>query len=184
MSKPKANAKLLFLPEEQQAKLAEWLLGGMPYHQARELVEKEFGVKVSLGVFTSFWELVCTPMLLAKRRRMAGTASDRAEEAADHPAQFDAATLDALKQRAYELAEAPHCDPKDVKAIMMLLLKAQDQDFKNRQLTLEKDKFQFEAAKAALKCLPALRKVASDNSLNETDKIQAARQLVFGEAAE
>lgn len=181
MSKPKSNAKLLNLPEEQQAKLADWLLGGMPYHEARVLTQKEFGVSASNSVFSDFFQQVCAPHLLARRRDLGSTAQARAEEAKLNPGEFDAATMDALRQKAYALAEAPNANPKDVKAVMTLLLKAQDLGLKKDQLALDKDRFQFDAAKACLKQLPGLRKIAADNSLNETDKLTEARQLLFGE---
>jgi hypothetical protein len=138
MRKPRADAVLLNLPEEQQAKLADWLLGGMPYHEARLLVEKEFGVALrSLDPFRKFWNEVCQAALLARRRRALSTADERAEEAKRHPGQFDAATLDALKQKAYELSEQPDANPRDVKAVLTLVLKARDQDLTERSLALD-----------------------------------------------
>ena len=151
MSKPKNP--LLKMPEEHQAKLAEWLLGGMPYHEAKVLVEKEFApVKVSsLGRFTSFWQAVCVPHLLQRRQRMAGTAGERAQEAIRNPAEFDKATLDALQQKAYELAESSNADPKEVKAIMTLLLKARDQSLEERKIVLlEKKAAAYDRAQALL----------------------------------
>ena len=78
MSKPKNP--LLNMPEEHQARLADWLLGGMTYHEANLLVEKEFGLKLSssYGRYSRFWAEVCVPHLVARRSRMAGTAEARA----------------------------------------------------------------------------------------------------------
>jgi hypothetical protein len=150
MSKPKANAKLLNLPEAQQAQLAEWLLDGLPYHKAQELVLKEFGVQVGLTAFTGFWEEVCAPALVARRRRMVGTAEEVATEAAASPGRFDSATVDALKQRAFELAIKPNADPKEVKAIFALVLKSRDQEINAEQLKIEERKMKLLEQKAAL----------------------------------
>jgi len=137
MKKPRSDAVLLNLPEEQQAELAQWLLTGMPYHEALVMVEKRFGVKLrSLDCFRKFWNEVCAPMLMVRRNRALGTAEQRAEAAAITPGQFDAATIDAIKQRAYELAESPEARPGDVKAILGLVLKARDQDLHERQIAL------------------------------------------------
>lgn len=150
MRKTRSDAILLNLPEEQQAKLADWLLSGVPYHEAKVLAEKEFGISLkSLAPFQSFWREVCAPALLARRRRAVSTADIRAEEAGKNPAQFNRATLDALEQKAYELAESPEADPKEVKAVMTLLLKAQDQDIRREQLALEREKFEEMKRKAA-----------------------------------
>ena len=181
MKKPRSDAKLLTLPEEQQARLVEWLLGGMPYHEAQVLVEKEFGVQVrSLAPFAQFWSEVCQPHLLERRRRAVSTSDERAEEAKKSPGQFDAATLDAIKQKAYELAESPAANPKDVKAILMLVLKARDQDFQERQLSFDREKFEFDAAKACLALLPELKVISTDGGLSEAEKVQRIRQKLFG----
>jgi predicted methyltransferase len=140
MRKPNANAVLLNLPEEQQAKLADWLTSGMPYWKASELVQKEFGVKVLPSAFTGFWSAVCSAALQAKRARAVNLSNDVAQMAERHPGQFDAATIDALKQKAFELAVSPTANPKDVKALLMLVLKARDQDLEKRKIDMLQEK--------------------------------------------
>lgn len=173
---------LLNLPEEQQAKLADWLLNGMPYHEANVLVGKEFGVTLrSLGSsYSRFWREVCEPELLQRRSRMVSSAEARAEEVDRRPGQFDKATLDAISERAYTLAISPQSEAKDVKAVMMLLLKAQDQNRKERELGLALDKFQFDAAKACLALLPELKVISQDKGLSEPEKVQQIRLKLFG----
>ncbi len=139
MKKPKSKL-LTELDEAQQAQLADWLLSGMPYHQARELVSKEFGVSVALSSFTSFWQECCAPELIRRRSRAKETADSIAAEASRQPGKFDAATIDALKQKAFELATSPGADPKNVKAIFSLVLKANDQHIKGQELDLAKRK--------------------------------------------
>lgn len=170
MSKPKNP--LLNLPEISQARLADWLLGGMTYHEANLLVEKEFGIapSASLGRYSRFWEQVCVPMLLRRRQRMAGTAAERAKEAAENPAEFDRATLDALQQKAYELAESPTSNPKDVKSILMLLLKAKDQALEERRLVL----LEAEAAKAQ-----QAKAITADPELSQEQRAARMKEL-FG----
>ena len=153
MSKTPSTAILFNLPEEQQAELAQWLLGGTPYHEAKLLVQQKFGVVVkSLDTFSQFWQQVCAPALIAKRRRMSGLAKARADEAEKHPALFNAATLDALREKAYDLSESPTASMKDVKAVLGLLLKARGEDRADEQLKLEREKLalaqrQIEATK-------------------------------------
>ncbi len=136
MRKTRSDSKLLHLPEDQQAKLADWLLAGMPYHVAQATVEKEFGFRVSLGAFTKFWEAVCAGAYIAKRQRAIGLADEVAAEARQTPGEFDTATLDALRQRAFELASAPGASAKDVKGIFTLLLKSRDQQLEERRIVL------------------------------------------------
>lgn len=182
MRKRRPEAKLFHrLDDGQQAQLAEWLLDGMPYHKARELVEKEFGLSVGQSAFSSFWDSVCVPLLLERRSRAVRTAQEIGSDARNRPGEFDAATVDALQQKALELAISPHADPKDVKALYMLVLKARKQETDVEKLKLDRDKFQFDAARACLKKLPTLKAIASDRTMAEPEKLDAIRKHLFGE---
>jgi hypothetical protein len=182
MRKPRSDSKLLTLPEEQQAKLAEWLLSGMPYHEARELVEKEFGVRVPLGSFTPFWEQACVPQLVWRRRQAVDTADAVAQAADKTPGRFDVATVDALKQRAFELAISPHANPKDVKSLFMLVLKSRDQEIDQAQLELDRRRFQRETCELFLKWAEdqQARAIAAGGQTN-SEKIERLGQLMFGD---
>jgi hypothetical protein len=172
------------LPEEQQAQLADWLLSNIPYHKAKELVEKEFGVTTSLGALSAFWDDVCSLKLITRMHQAAATADEIAEAARARPGQFDTATIAALKQKAFELAISPHAAPKDVKALYMLLTKNRDQELKADQLKLDRERFEFSAAKAALAQLPELRHIAGDKSLDGDAKLLAVRKALFGATPE
>ena len=137
MTKPRSDSVLMALPEEAQAKLAEWLLSGVPYHQARALVEKEFGVKTSLASLSAFYQTVCAAELIARRRRAVSVAFEVAEESASSPGRFDAATIDALKQKAFELAINPAALPGNVKALFSLVLKAKDQELVEKDIQIK-----------------------------------------------
>lgn len=150
--KPRSDALLLNLPEAQQAQLAEWMLSGVPLHKVRDLVAREFGVEVkSLSSFSHFWSEVCSHAYLAQRSRASQMSDVIASEASKNPGQFDAATIDAIKQRSFELAMRPGCDPKDVKALFMLIQKSRDQDLKAQQIDLQRRR--LEALEAQLKAV-------------------------------
>jgi hypothetical protein len=177
--KPKSKLETK-LSELQQAELAEWLLTGMPYHRAQERVAKDFGLSVSVSAFTPFWERVCVPQLICRRSQQRVAAEVRAGEAEKNPAKFAEATLDALQERAMQLANSPQSDPKEVKAIYALILKARDQELTTQQMQLDREKFEFDAAEACLKKLPELKSIASNPKLDQQSKIQAIRQKLFG----
>jgi hypothetical protein len=124
------------MPEERQAELAEWLLSGMPLHAAREAVSKQFGVVCSLASLSRFYQLVCVPVLLRRRSQAVAAAEEVAEAARSTPGRFDAATIDAIQQKAFELAISPMSSAKDVKAMYMLLQKSRDQEIKERQVSV------------------------------------------------
>jgi hypothetical protein len=151
MRKPRSDSKLLNLAEDQQSQLCDWLLSGIPLHKVRELVKEQFQVSTSLAALSGYYSTVCSSALLARRQRAMATADAIAAEASARPGQFDQATIDALKQRAFELAVAPQADPRDVKSLFTLVLKSRDQDLVERRVKLLETKAaQADAAAGAL----------------------------------
>lgn len=151
--------------------LADWLLSGMPYYEAQKQVKDQFGVEVrSLKSFSRFWQEVCGPALLARRHQARTVAEELAAEAVKHPGRFDQATIDALKQQAFELSISPNAKPKDVKALFSLVLKARDQDLNERKIAiLERKAEQADAAASAV----------SDGKLSPQEKERRLKQI-FG----
>jgi hypothetical protein len=181
MSKRRSDSILLHLPEEQQAQLCEWMMSGVPAWKCKELLEKEFGVSFrSLSVFKPFWEEVVEPAIKGKWARAAGTANRFAQEIAAHPTKFDEATIAALKQKAFELAISPGQDPEAVKAVFSLVLKARDQDLDAENLKLQRDRFEFDAARRAMEEAAKIKTIAADGALNSDQKIAAVRKVLFG----
>lgn len=183
MRKPRSDSKLLSqLTEEQQAQLSDWLLSGMPYHAVIPMVKEKFAVDTSLGALSSFWDSYCSVALIARRRRAVTTADEVAEEAQSRPGQWDKATIDALKQQAFELSISPGANPGDVKKLFSLVLKARDQDLSEERIKLEREKFEYDAAKAALKHVKEIRDIAMNRSFNAAEQVQAVRRRMFGKA--
>lgn len=137
MRKPRSDSKLMQLDDGQQSQLVEWLLNGVPYHEARKLVQKEFGVSCSLSALSGFYQAVCAPHILRRRDQAVSMADEVANAAQSTPGKFDQATLDAIRQKAFELAISPMASPKDVKALFMLLQKSRDQDLQDQKIQLE-----------------------------------------------
>lgn len=179
LKKPRSDAKLLNLPEEQQAQLAEWLLSGVPYHAARATVAKEFGVTCSLAALSGFYQVVCVPALLKRRSQAVQAAQEIAQEATRTPGHMDAATVDAIRQKAFELAISPSAAAKDVKALFMLLQKAQDQKLKEQQIALESRRVAIlESKLAQVQAAVSEAKAAGGITAETLAKIEAAAKIL------
>jgi hypothetical protein len=83
---------------------------------------------------------------------------------------------DAAIKRYYGLADLER-DPK-------LGLKVMAMDLKDKVASLDRDRFEFDAAKACLARLPELKAVASDKGLSEVEKVRQIRLKLFGELPE
>jgi len=180
MSKTHSNAKLLNLPEDQQAQLADWALSGLPWYACLKLVKEQFGVTAGKDAFYGFYAVVCQPALIRRRKRAVETSEQLAEEAEKNPGQFDAATIDAIKQKAFELSIAPGAKPGDVKALFALVLKSRDQDLSKESLAFERRKFMTDAVQIAKDKLPELNAINAGPQSN-AEKIELLGQAMFGE---
>jgi len=60
-------------------------------------------------------------------------------------------------------------------------LAARKSDIAEQALKFDRDKFEFDAAKAALKCAATLKLISNNKNLSEADKVNAARTKLFGE---
>jgi hypothetical protein len=188
MRKTNSTAKLLNLPEGQQAQLAEWLLSGMPYHQARDLVFKEFAVEVkSLDAFSRFWDQVCSQALIAKRRRAAGMSSTVIDDVLQNPGKFDEANIALMKQRLFELLMNPRPCEKELKGLLSAFLKVRDQDgsekareLAERQVKLAEQKYRdhVEERKRAIDKELAAATTSEGLSPETLEKIQKELRLL------
>jgi len=135
LKKPRADAKLLNLPEEQQEQLVAWLFSaGMTYEKVRPLVRKEFGVSCSRASLSAFWSQVCAPRLISRRSQSRIGAEKIAAEAEKEGCIFTKATLAVLRQKAFDLLADSNADPEEVRGLLSLALKARDQDQKGEQI--------------------------------------------------
>jgi hypothetical protein len=152
MRKPRSDSKLDALDVDQQRQLCEWLLTpGLNYERVKELVFEKFNTSTTGSSLSRFYRDYVGAYVLERRRQAVGLATEIGEELKRAPGEFSAQTIDALEQKAFELAQNPMVDPKEVKAIFSLVLKARDQSLDERRLVLhEKKAAAFDRAQAAL----------------------------------
>jgi hypothetical protein len=169
--KPAASAKVWWLSDEHFATICNWLLSGIPGPKIAELCRKDLklpGEKApGIMALSRFWQQFAPFFHVCQRRARAALAGTLDQEAKAHPADLSAATLDALQGAALDMALRPGSDPKHVKAIYSLVLKARDQDLAERKLEMLERK--VEAAKG----------VAADTTLTETDRAARFKEI-FG----
>ena len=85
-----------------------------------------------------------------------------------------------VSQKLFTLATDADCDPKLLVLIRALELDADKVRNKEEDLKLRRDRFEFDAAKAALKHLDALRAIKSNKSLDQGERLKQARLQLFG----
>lgn len=170
MRKPRSDSKLLNLPEEKKQQILDWMVAGQSMAAVRELVNGEFGFTVSVSSLSGFWQIEAPKHFIRQRLKSHSVASELAAEARKAPTMFDAAMVDRISQFAFELSITPGADPETVKAFVMMVLKAREQDLAARRVALLEEKAK-QAEKAA--------GVVGDTTLSDEEKQRRMRQI-FG----
>lgn len=188
MSKPNSNSVLDSLPKNQQAQLEEWLFDeNISYKEA----SKRCGEILQISPAPAPSALSGWYQRVAQRRMMDRIAASRSnanlvvDQLKKNPAKTYEALTGMIAQMAFEQSmKGEKMDLAMLTDLSNLTLSNRSLDLKEKEISLKRDRFEFDATKAALKQLPALRKIAADNLLSETDKLTKARQLLFGELPE
>src|SRR5689334_11938123 len=141
MRKTRSDAAFLALEgleSDEQQQVVEWLLTPqLGYKKVAALVKKEFGIPCNYGSLDEFFQSYVAPYLIKKRSLAVGLADEVGQAIEKTPGRFDQVTVDALKQKAFELANNPMANPRDVKTIFSLVLKAWDQDLKSKDIDIK-----------------------------------------------
>lgn len=150
MKKLRADSTFARLKPEQLEAVEELLLGGASYAEVQAHLAT-LGQTCSQTAISEYYHNHVLPRHWARKARVAeqlgGIASDGLDEA----------TLAAVRQTTFELAVTPGVDPKHLKMLYDLVLKAQAQRMDERKLKLlEQRAAAADEAKAALE-----RKVAA-----------------------
>ena len=161
--KLRADSTFARLSEQELAQVNDMLLSGCRYEDVRGWLEKH-GYSCSQ---TSVADYYHTHVLPQKWARQQGIA--RALDEVDTQG-LDAATLDAVRARAMELAITPGAEVKHINTLYSLVLKAQAQRLEERRVALLERK-----AAAADEAAAA----AADESLSAEERLEQVRRI-FG----
>jgi hypothetical protein len=166
MKKPRSDSKLDALDVDQQRQLCEWLLTpGLSYGAVKEMVFDQFNVSTTASSLTSFYQRYVAAYVLTRRMQAVGLAKEVGAEIQKTPGQFSKPTIDALEQKAFEFAQNPMVNPKDVKAIFSLVLKAHENQ-------LDRDKFEELKRQAA-----EAKTTSTDSKLSDAEKAERIREI-------
>jgi hypothetical protein len=181
---PRPKSLIDQLPEEAQLKIISWL----ECYSTRRVVEmiaepdpKGFGLQTHITTLRRFYA-----------RHAAASQADEMEMAkalagSEVSDPMGTATDESLKQWAFQIATQPQRTTSAFKALSRWFHKIEDQrdrklqlDLQKERLALEREKFEFNAAREALNERASLGEILQDNSIDVEDKIRRARERIFG----
>jgi hypothetical protein len=147
--KPRPDSKLDNLkPESRVLELRDMLLGGASQRDCKDWLFSECGgVTTSGDALTRFWKKHCLPIVRESRQ----LAAVKAEAIVTDSGRTDwnAATLELVKQVSFEMMSGQATDPKTAEKFIKLILKADAQDAA-REKFKEAAKTRIEAGLEAL----------------------------------
>ena len=144
MKKLRSDSTFSRLSPEQLAHVDDMLTSGSSYAAVQQFLG-DCGQSCSQTSIADYYQTHVAPRKWARQQRIA------TELAAIECAGVDDATLLAVRQATFELAMTPGSDPKHLRMLYDLVLKAQAQQIDARKLALLEAKArQAEEAKAAL----------------------------------
>ena len=191
MSKLRTDSWAAGLTEEQG-----WALyyksRALRWNEAAEWAVKEFGIDSPSR--TAFYAWLGRMRAEESAHRLEQAATSAAEAAALAKTQTsDEAQIAAYKAMATELALRTGSADEAAKFVNMaaalserrlrareLDIKARAQETKDEQLKLAREKFEFDAAKAAMDKAAEIKRISADDALAADEKIAKVRAALFG----
>jgi len=132
------EAKLDFLPYHQHEQLCRWLLTpDMTYTEIRHRVQRAFHFDVSDYSISQFYKNHVVEHLAAIRARAVNVAAGYIRETLGSPAEFTAATVDALEAKAMQAALDPSTNPKQLKIYLELVCRWQELRLRSQEVQIQ-----------------------------------------------
>jgi len=189
MRKPRPDSVLDHLPPEQDEQLMEWILGRVPYRNIVKAMDDKYKVQTSIRALSKYWQKWGAEHWKATRHNALQMAKDVVEEAAANPGAFSEAALEAIEQKVFALSMDPQSNAAEIKGLVQLLLKRQDQSIRKRdqELAIERMQFDREKYRETLKDsidrgLDALYEELEDNP--EAEKLFRKMRAAVGRSVE
>lgn len=136
MRKPRIDSKLLLLPPEVDKQLLDWVLARVSYEEIVPKL-KEMGIRTSTKAISRWWKKRGSEMLAARRSVGTDMAAAVVDAARKNPAQWDAATVEKMKERIFTVTMDPASDPKELAELFKAVLKREDLDLTREKLRIE-----------------------------------------------
>ena len=172
--RPHPNARLEHLPYEQHEQLCKWLLAGLSGPAISKKIREEFGFGASVDTINNFYSKYVVQHLAAIRARAVNVAAGYIDAAGKSPAQFTAATMDALEAKAMQACFDPNTKSKDLKVYLDLVCRWHELRLRSDQIAL-----QLKRLKLLERKQKKLEAVLSVESSLTSDEVAERCRIIF-----
>jgi hypothetical protein len=179
MSKMRADSTWNALTPEQRQTLESWLFEeNVSYQEARERARKEWGVTCSVWSVSRYYQRRLNERVVEEMAE----AEQVADEVNGTKAEFKNLKASALKligKRLLERAVAAG-DVKELAALGKLVSESEWREIQQARLALARERFEFNAAEAALAQLPHVEEMTEEDLKRERARALAIKHNLFG----
>jgi hypothetical protein len=180
MSKMKSNCTWSRLTAEQRDQLERWLMEqNMSYQEAKEQVLKEWGIEASIWSVRRFYQRCINEQGMGEVAEVQDTASEVNETTGANLDNMCAASWKAVGARVLEKVLSG-VEVKELAALGRLVAETEWTEIQRGRLVLARERFEFNAAKAALAMLPKLAEMNQEDREREEGKVKAVLVRLFG----
>lgn len=193
--KLRSDSILASLTTEQRDQLYDWIVvhsfAGAQSRAAKPVSEEGFDLKIHRTTLVRFFESEQTERQARELAELAAGADNGTTPSAIET--LEKAARDKFIRATYELSKAAS-DPDNYDRLNRALyhmhlvqrsrqeieLKKRELDQEDKRIEEQRRQWEYNAARAAINHMPALQKIYNDQTMDNEDKIWAARDVCFG----
>ncbi len=181
--KPDSRCKLAALSAEKRELLDTWLFDeNLSFAEINKRTVKMWNLRLHNTTLTRYYRTNFQRRTLLRVADSARCANALMKQFEEHPADTYQLVLKMAGQIAFEksLVKKEDLDTRSIGELIKILIAARKEDLEIQKLRLERDKWEFDAARACREHVAELQAVTKDDYLDEDAQVLAIRRRLFG----
>jgi len=181
MTKLKSHATWNKLTPEQRQKLDHWMFDlNLSHRETHQRAQTELGLVCSLSTIR---RMFAHGVKLRAVREVA-ESQGLSDELAGSGGKLENLRHSSLMLIASRLLQkmATQPDLKEISVLGRLMMQSEEREIQRVRMELVRERFQFNASKAALKILPLLDEMNQEEYERETARVEDIKRRIFGKA--
>lgn len=178
--KIRGNAIWNRLTPEQKQKINVWLHDlKLTHRETHQRVKDELGVDCSLATVGRFYQYG----LQIQVRDEVSDAQSAAQAIASAGAKLEDLRSSSMQVIATRLLQKAmdKAEVKEITALGRIVLEAEEREIQRQRTALARDRFEFNASKAALAALPLAGQISRNQLAIEQEQIELIKRRLFGD---
>jgi hypothetical protein len=181
--KPDSRSKIDSLPAEKRELLDGWLFDeNLSFTEINRRTVKNWKMRLHNTTLTRYYRTHFQRRTIKRIGDSARCANAVMKKFEDNPTDTYQLLLKMAGQIAFEksLDDKKGLDTRTIAEFIKVLTSARKEDIEIQKLRLERDKWEFDAARACRQHMAEIQAITKDNYLDEDAQVLAIRRRLFG----